>query len=1497
MRHWKLLTVIVLAGLITGCGDSPEHRISQADLSLKQNQPKKALEFIDSALTDADALAPETKAEMLMQARLIKANAHLAMSQLDKAKNALDLLREELPDDIIPVRAMALWSTRSMDSVLGKTEFTENVELQEDFDNALEIGDRQADLLVQKHKKVIEGELLRARLRLMDVARYERLKKEVSDEIDRRRALEENVDDSSESKSLERYNDRITRLQDQAEKHYSAIMEEDPNHVEASMGYLRLVSAREGWQDLWNFGQQLAEKSDLNAGVVQTLVTSVSQIPEPVKTSAAKLALSKEVLVKVKEDHRNSAPYLLTEARLALQESNTTKALEVLDRVKAANRQDTMETNFLRAWCYTTLKNYERARRILDPMATEASGSPMVHTLRARVLMEMNEPVLAREAVRQALAINPRFTAAIDLQIKIDSMANNPDAVLNVSSRDDPLVNRIQLNRAMAKDDTDKINQLLKRVEGFLPRKDEHLALLIDGYSYLKKYDKTLIYSRDMVKRRPDLQSVHMKYGEAILASFGQQRAIEYLSGIESRFPESGGAVMMLAQLLAQKGDYNEAEDLLLQLIRTKPTADAHIILAQTFAINNRVDDAGRHLDEAINLDPGNPRALGLKARLALFQGKTDEAGKYISQIDETKVDEVLSPTLKAQIYIQKNELDKARNICNLAVARGNADPVLRVLLARIYTIEGKPDDAEVHLLGLARAQPKNPQVYSLLGNFYISNPKFYDKGMTEFKSLEATNHVLARIQLARLMSSRKKNEEAIFILGELLNSLIEAKDEQAFQIANTMASIYLVDRKLQPAREVFDRLVAAGIAPKRSKLKQIDYSWMNPSKFYTTNKLKELAGETTKDDPDTRSKILARLARLEEHQQAIDLIDAWVKGDENNATLYRWKAQLLGALGKYDESIVQYKTAIQKAPKELGLRVRLVATHLANHDHPAAEEELLAMTSVDESAKALALAELGQMYVNLGLYEQAITTFNHLERISKVHEPRVIYAMGRALSAMDLNDQARIRLAKVPQFAKLYPNAQVELAKIEVQAGHTNQARDRVASLVTDPRLRSRAMVDLLKLNPYDKSDKQIIEWADSAMSFELVPNNLKARWLSIRVRILDQNAKDTDDYKALLAALKEWQELEPRNIRLISGQMAIHALLEQRSEARKVFESVPQLANTGYGPLLAIVVGLEPKRVEQRAPLPEYFVGLATGKPEMAQAAVDALETRVTLYRNDLSSVLKRPDLSDPKMLGAARQMATAMVALDAGLPKLCAVLSKNLMEYVPTLAPAHGLHAQALLNMNEDIDAALKLAKDSVPSAGITQYLQAEADTKAKNYTSAVTHLRKIVDAEPTNIHAHYRLSQLLQLAGENERAIAELEKLHSQGGSYRIMVANDLSYLVAVNMPDRLGVAYGIANRAFELVAKTKGNPIGASALQDTLGWIEHLRKDDKKAIGLLRQAVRALNDRPEVHYHTGVVYEKLKNSRWAKYHLQKAARGDETLPEVAKAKALLKKLDG
>ena len=187
MHRWNLLIVILISWTLAGCSDSPEHRLSQAELSLKQNEPRQALEYLDSVLADADSIDVENKDEIMLRARLAKARAHLALNQLTAAKKSLDVLREERPEDVVPVRALAQWAIRSLESALKKSDFAEDPELQDEFLAALDVGDRQADVLHMKHKEIVEAEMMRARLRLLDVSRIERVKKEFTDSLEKRR--------------------------------------------------------------------------------------------------------------------------------------------------------------------------------------------------------------------------------------------------------------------------------------------------------------------------------------------------------------------------------------------------------------------------------------------------------------------------------------------------------------------------------------------------------------------------------------------------------------------------------------------------------------------------------------------------------------------------------------------------------------------------------------------------------------------------------------------------------------------------------------------------------------------------------------------------------------------------------------------------------------------------------------------------------------------------------------------------------------------------------------------------------------------------------------------------------------------------------------------------------------------------------------------------------------------------------------------------------------
>jgi tetratricopeptide (TPR) repeat protein len=146
--------------------------------------------------------------------------------------------------------------------------------------------------------------------------------------------------------------------------------------------------------------------------------------------------------------------------------------------------------------------------------------------------------------------------------------------------------------------------------------------------------------------------------------------------------------------------------------------------------------------------------------------------------------------------------------------------------------------------------------------------------------------------------------------------------------------------------------------------------------------------------------------------------------------------------------------------------------------------------------------------------------------------------------------------------------------------------------------------------------------------------------------------------------------------------------------------------------------------------------------------------------------------------------------------------------------------------------------------------------------------------------------FTLAQALQKAGKVDEAIEQL-RLLATDGPYRTASANDLAYLLAEHHPEKLDEAYALASEA------SKQRPEFAP-LQDTLGWIEHQRKNDVAAVKLLSEAVTRLRDVPEVHLHLGVVYKALGQEAWAGYHLDKAAESETTKEAASRARQALGK---
>jgi cellulose synthase operon protein C len=135
------------------------------------------------------------------------------------------------------------------------------------------------------------------------------------------------------------------------------------------------------------------------------------------------------------------------------------------------------------------------------------------------------------------------------------------------------------------------------------------------------------------------------------------------------------------------------------------------------------------------------------------------------------------------------------------------------------------------------------------------------------------------------------------------------------------------------------------------------------------------------------------------------------------------------------------------------------------------------------------------------------------------------------------------------------------------------------------------------------------------------------------------------------------------------------------------------------------------------------------------------------------------------------------------------------------------------------------------------------------------------------QPDSSALRLALAGLLERAGDYEAAISEYEQLLiKEPGS--LVVSNNLASLLADHRSDKASI-----ERAQSLAASLRQSPV--PQFKDTLGWVTYLRGDHKAAVPLLEDAAKAISYSAMVHYHLGMSYIAVGESKKASEQLKVA----------------------
>ena len=1476
MRQMKWTTGLVLMLLIAGCGDSVKVRLQRAQIALSNNKPETALELAEQMLVEQ----PGDPA-----ISLVKAKALLQMKRYEPSRKLLgELLANRNANESGTKTLAAKWAGKYMAHLVGRSEFVDNPVLITKFTGAQDFGTENALWMTHQPKLAETGHFLLAQY---CESKWQHLVQRI-----RQAALEigeETLKGSqkvADNPRVKRLFVEVDELRQGQREHLSKVFELNSRNKKAALMYVGVLFGLKDWDGLWHMATTTVTQNRMSPKLIGELVSRVLAIPQKERSRRERIDIGWALQKTVEEGNQKHPGYMLTSIRLHLVDEQFAQA-EGLARKMLEIQSRNPDARYLFARALYEQKKYEEAKNEYATLADIMAGQFLVFREYGKTLEKLHDYELAEEALNRAVKLaKGRGIDDVESQqmlITLLYQKGNPELatekVNNIYSSDPQDANAIQhkLRLEKATGNRNAVREVLETTEAIEPLGDKHVYLLMDGYKFLQEFDEVEQWARELVRRRPDVMETHIRLAEAMLMRGKDQQVEDYLKSLTDRFEDSWQASKILGALYLQRFAFDKAISLLEQVVVHRPDdVGARLYLAQGLASRSMADDALTHINMILEGDPTHMRANALAARIYQFKGERDRANEHLDRINEEEISERGNPALLAQLLLRKGDIKGARNTCLKAIGDGQTEPLIRLLLVMIYSRDKDPVRAEMHLLALLRAQPHNPQVYMTAAQFYTQIDDL-EKGLLEFEKLQGLNEPLSRMAQASLLNAMGQPEDAIRVLEPVYQPLIEDRKRMALVVANTMAQIYMSLKKPDQAHELYEPMIRANLFPQEARLTQIRMHIGIDTPEVTISKLQALAKSIGPKENRVRFQVMRQCANLRRYDLSLQLLNDWIRHEPSEPTLLRWKGDLLVEMNQPAEAIEVYERAVRLQPDNIQLRLRQVEAHLANFDYPEAEAALVRMLEVDEGAMIEAYAAMGQMYIGLGLTRQAADAFDELEKVGRPRDPRIIFAMGRALAALGDNEPARSRLEEVPHYAPQYASSQIMVARIEQQAGQVESAKRRLAALAQNANTAGAAAAELLKLNLRNRQDEDLVRWSDRALSIDSLPSHLRRRWLSVRVFV----AANQKDWNAVMAALDRLQRISPDSIQIAAARVSVLVRLQKYEQARLLYRSTPRLTASGAGPLLAVMVGERPTGAPQYGAIPAYLYALAQNDVATARRTVDSMDSFKTLYKQDLLEVLDRPDAASPAMASAGRQLIAALFALQAGIPQLCAEISQRQLHEHKTLAPAHGLLIQALLDMQQPTEAAMRSAKSAMPASCLALFIEEHAAIEARDFEKAYEMNEQLLKREATNTHAQYRRTLLLQRLKRYDEAIASLNDVWQGNSQYKYSAGNDLAYLLADQHPDRVDEAHQIARLVFE------ANPRSAPLL-DTLGWIEHLRGNDAGALEYLGKAVHHLAQLPEVHYHMGLVYKGIGNDHWARYHLEQAATGDRENADVKRA---------
>ena len=452
------------------------------------------------------------------------------------------------------------------------------------------------------------------------------------------------------------------------------------------------------------FAARILASSQIKLGNIKEALETLNPLLVKHPDDAKLLALAGEAYLQAK-DYNKAMSYLDKAAELDpesatikthqaashLAKGDSNEAIADLEKVTSLSNKPG-QADLALVLLHLRDKEYDKALQTITILEKKLPTNPVTYNLRAAALLGKKDLAGARDALEQALAIQPTFFPAAVNLARLDIQEKKPE------------VARKRFEAILAKD-----------------KNNVRVMLALADLAAAEKQEKNYVdWLEKAIKVDPKSMSAYTTLVRHYLANKEGAKALSLAKQAINNNPESLMALNLLGETQLASGDNDASQETFNRMVQKAPQSpEVHLRLALIQFINKQLHAARDSLKSALRLQPDFLKAQVALIKVELADSKPEAALAIARQIQQQRPSSNIGFDREGDILLSQRKYPQAIKAYETALTKG-AETVGFIKLDRALYLSGHAKDAEQRLSEWIKKHADDELLRAYAAEFYI---------------------------------------------------------------------------------------------------------------------------------------------------------------------------------------------------------------------------------------------------------------------------------------------------------------------------------------------------------------------------------------------------------------------------------------------------------------------------------------------------------------------------------------------------------------------------------------------------------------------------------------------------------------------------------------------------------------------------------------------------------------------------------------------------------